>query len=183
MRLEMMRNVVNYSYPCLKIIAETHSHSELTHSPSLVLISRSKGNTPLICGIVTSQNEKTSLLGKTKQDYASIVRWMSFANQEILPPLGNAIRPLVGKDPYNRKNVDEALKAAMKAASVLNDHLVVHTFLVGERITLADLFAAGILSRGFQYFFDKQWRADNPNVARWYVGYPKIALRTGGANH
>lgn len=40
--------------------------------------------------------------------------------------------------------------------------------MAGERITLADLFAAGIISRGFQYFFDKKWRAENPAVTRWY---------------
>ncbi|KAK3169400.1 hypothetical protein OEA41_008783 [Lepraria neglecta] len=117
---------------------------------------------------ITSQNEKTSLLGKTKQDYASIVRWMSFANHEVLPALASWFRPLIGRDPYNKKNVEEGQKKALKAVSVLEEHLLVHTFLVGERITLADLFAAGIIFRGFQYFFDKKWREENPNVTRWY---------------
>ncbi|KAG8532109.1 uncharacterized protein KY384_003746 [Bacidia gigantensis] len=117
---------------------------------------------------ITSQNEKTSLLGKTKQDYASIVRWMSLANSEILPCVGAYFRPILGQDPYNKRNVDEALKSTNKIAKVLDEHLLVHTFLVGERITLADLFTAGILSRGYQYIFDKQWREDHPNVTRWY---------------
>ena len=116
---------------------------------------------------MTSQNEKTSLLGKTKQDYASIVRWMSFCNHE-LAIFPTAVLPLLGKEPYNKKVVTDALNAVMKATSVLEDHLLVHTFLVGERITLADLFCAGLISRGFQYFFDKKWRAENPNVVRWY---------------
>ncbi|KAF2197154.1 eEF1-gamma domain-containing protein [Delitschia confertaspora ATCC 74209] len=117
---------------------------------------------------LTSQNEKTTLLGKTKQDYASILRWMSYANSEILSPLGGWFRPILGRDPYNKKNVDEAQKAALKAVSVLEEHLQVNTYLVGERLTLADLFAVAILSRGFQYFFDKAWRSENPNVTRWY---------------
>lgn len=116
---------------------------------------------------MTSQNEKTSLLGKTKQDYASIVRWMSFC-QELSTPFTAAVRPLTGAEPYNKKVVTDAINATMKAASVLEDHLLVHTFLVGERITLADLFSAGIISRGFQHFFDKKWRAENPNIVRWY---------------
>ncbi|KAL9044917.1 MAG: hypothetical protein Q9214_001982, partial [Letrouitia sp. 1 TL-2023] len=90
----------------------------------------------------TSQNEKTSLLGKTKQDYASIVRWMSFANSEVLPPTTNSFGPLIGRSPYNKKNVDDSMKAAFKAMKVLEEHLWVNTFLVGERISLADLFAA-----------------------------------------
>lgn len=122
----------------------------------------------MLTSTVTSQNEKTTLLGKTKQDYASILRWMSFANTEVLSPLGGWFRPLVGRDPYNKKNVDESQKAALKAVHVLEEQLLVNTYLVGERLTLADIFCVGILARGFQYFFDKKWREENPNVARWY---------------
>ncbi|ORY71261.1 uncharacterized protein BCR38DRAFT_404369 [Pseudomassariella vexata] len=118
--------------------------------------------------VVTSQNEKTTLLGKTKQDYASILKWMSFFNTEVLPRLGAWYRPLLGWDPYNKKNVDEAQKGAVKAVSIVEEHLLHNTFLVGERITLADLFAVSIISRGFQFFYDKAWRSANPNVSRWY---------------
>jgi len=118
--------------------------------------------------LVTSQNEKTTLLGKTKQDYASILRWMSFANTEVLIGLGGWFRPLIGRDPYNKKSVDDAQKRALDAVKVLEDHLLVNTYLVGERLTLADLFTVSLISRGFQYFFDKEWRSNNPNVSRWY---------------
>ncbi|KAH6684431.1 putative elongation factor 1-gamma 2 [Halenospora varia] len=117
---------------------------------------------------ITSQNEKTTLLGKTKQDYASILKWMSFFNSEVLSTLGGWFRPLIGRDPYNKKNVEDSQKAALKAVGVVEAHLLNNTYLAGERITLADLFAAGIISRGFQYFFDKKWRSENPNVTRWY---------------
>jgi len=117
---------------------------------------------------VTSQNEKTTLLGKTKQDYASILRWMSYANTEILPQIAGWFRPLIGRDPYNKKSVDDHCKAALKAIHTLEQHLLVHTFLVGERITLADLFTASLISRGFEYVLDKAWREENPNTTRWY---------------
>ena len=93
---------------------------------------------------------------------------MSFANTEVLPSVAGYFRPIKGLDPYNKKSVDDSLKAANAAVKVLEDHLLVHTFLVGERITLADLFVAGILSRGFEFLFDKKWREGNPNVTRWY---------------
>ena len=93
---------------------------------------------------------------------------MSFANSEVLVPIGGYFRPILGLDPYNKKNVSDSLEAANKALKVLEDHLLVHTFFVGERITLADLFMAGILGRGFEFIFDKKWRAENPNVTRWY---------------
>jgi len=117
---------------------------------------------------ITSQNEKTTLLGKTKQDYASILKWMSFFNSEVLPKLGSWYRPLLGKEPYNKKSVEDNQKAALKAVAVVESHLKENTYLVSERITLADLFAVGIIARGFEFFFDKQWRSENPNVTRWY---------------
>jgi len=50
----------------------------------------------------------------------------------------------------------------------LEEHLYVNTYLVGERLTLADLFVTGLLTHGFKFFFDKKWREENPNVSRWY---------------
>lgn len=93
---------------------------------------------------------------------------MSFLNTEVLSALGGWFRPLIGRDPYNKKSVEDSQKAALKAVHVLEEHLLVNTYLVGERLTLADLFAVGILSRGFQFFFDKKWREENPNTTRWY---------------
>lgn len=93
---------------------------------------------------------------------------MSFFNSEVLPPMGGWYRPLLGKDVYNKKSVDESSKTALKAVSIVEEHLLNNTYLVGERITLADLFAAGIIARGFEFFFDKEWRSKNPNVSRWY---------------
>lgn len=117
---------------------------------------------------VTSQNEKTTLLGKTKQDYASILRWLSFANSELLPRFGGWYRPLMGRDAYNKKNVDDASKAALKNMSVLEKHFTANTYLVGERITLADFFTAALLTRAFATVLDQSFRSDNPAVTRWY---------------
>ncbi|KAJ5902522.1 hypothetical protein N7495_003050 [Penicillium taxi] len=117
---------------------------------------------------VTSQNEKTTLLGKTKQDYASIVSWLSFANSEVLPRLSAWYRPLLGLDGYNKKVVDEAQKNALKTVAVWETRLTENTYLVGERITLADLFSAALVVRAFGTVLDKSFRDAHPAVARWF---------------
>lgn len=93
---------------------------------------------------------------------------MSFANHEVLPAIAGFFRPLVGRDPYLKESVDDHMKKAYETVGVLEQHLLVNTFLVGERITLADIFAISIVARGFQFLFDKKWREENPNVTRWY---------------
>ncbi|OAQ96169.1 hypothetical protein LLEC1_02809 [Akanthomyces lecanii] len=116
----------------------------------------------------TSQNEKTTLLGKTKQDYASILKWMSYFNSDVLSPLGGQYLPLLGRATYNKQAVDDAAKESEKAVAVVEKHLLQHTYLVGERLTLADLFSAGIISRGFEFFYDTKWRQAHPATTRWY---------------
>jgi len=68
---------------------------------------------------------------------------LSFFNSEILTALGGWFRPLVGRDPYNKKSVDDSAKKAESAVAVIEKYLQNNTYLVGERITLADLFGAG----------------------------------------
>ena len=93
---------------------------------------------------------------------------MSFANTEVLPAVGGWFRPIVGRDPYNKKNVEDSLAKAVKSMDVLEKHLLINTFLVGERMTLADLFTAGILGRAFQYYFDAKNKKAFPNLTRWH---------------
>jgi elongation factor 1-gamma len=93
---------------------------------------------------------------------------MSFANQEILPKVGGWIRPTLGLEPYNKKSVDDSSKAALRAIGVLDQHLLLNTYLVGERVTLADLFVTGLLTRAFENVLDKAWRSEHPSITRWY---------------
>jgi elongation factor 1-gamma len=93
---------------------------------------------------------------------------MSFGTSEFLPALAAIFRPLIGRDPYNKKNIDDAQTKTNKNLKVLESHLIANTYLVAERLTLADLYVAGIAARGFQYLFDKEWRAQYPAITRWY---------------
>lgn len=93
---------------------------------------------------------------------------MSFGNSEVLPKFGGWYRPLIGLDPYNKKAVEDSSKAALKAVGVLEQHLTANTFLVGERLTLADIFVAGLSSRAFTLLLGKKFRSEHPAYTRWY---------------
>lgn len=114
---------------------------------------------------------------------------MSFFNTEILIPLVEMYLPLVGIRRYDNATVTAHETAAQAAVDVVEEHLLLiqhnnnnnnnnhnnknHNrtlFLVGDQLSLADLFCAGIIAFGFQFFYGKTWRAANPHVARWYEG-------------
>ncbi|KAJ5793489.1 hypothetical protein N7457_000088 [Penicillium paradoxum] len=116
----------------------------------------------------TSQNEQTTLLGKDKKEYAEIIKWMSFFNTEIVILMTQVLLPQLGIIPYDRDQVELFTKMTQRSVDVVEEYLQDRTFLVGEELSLADLFCAGNISLGFQFFYGKAWREQNPNVSRWY---------------
>lgn len=75
-----------------------------------------------------------------------------------------------------------------KAASVLptlEAHLATNTFLVGDRITLADIVVASILADGFSRFFGPEEQKKFPNALRFeqtVINHPKIAAAFEGVS-
>lgn len=118
--------------------------------------------------IVAAQNEKTTLLGRDKKEYATILKWLSYFNQEVVEPLAHWFRPLVGTAPYNKKQVEEAEATVNKVLTHLEQVLLSCTFLVGHRVTLADIFAGAVLARGYTFVLDKEYQQKYPNVFRYF---------------
>ncbi|SCU95285.1 LANO_0E09890g1_1 [Lachancea nothofagi CBS 11611] len=111
---------------------------------------------------------KEQLAGADIQQKAQVLRWLSFANNDLLVELVKQFRPLLGQTPYVKPSVDAAAAKVATIVSVFEERLSEHTYLVTEDITLADLFATSIFARGFQYVFGSEWRAAHPIIMRWY---------------
>lgn len=117
---------------------------------------------------VASQDTHGALLGASKRERADVLRWMSFANSEVLPPLGGWFAPLVGRAPYVEARVAAARAQTLRAVDVLEEHLLARTYVVGDRVTVADLFVASVVARALQYCLDGEWRGGHGNVMRWF---------------
>ncbi|KAL6237507.1 hypothetical protein BDW75DRAFT_228692 [Aspergillus navahoensis] len=117
---------------------------------------------------VTSQDANTTLLGTTKQEYASIVRWMAFGITEILPALGGWFNPLIGRAAFNADSIQRSKDDTLLRLQILDDHLRGRTYLVGDSLSLADLFVLGIVQGAFRFFLDKGWRDEHQGVSGWF---------------
>ena len=56
-----------------------------------------------------------------------------------------------------------------RALGVLENHLADKTYLVGHRITLADITVASALVYPYKFLLDPAFRAQFPNVIRWFT--------------
>ncbi|GMM35176.1 translation elongation factor EF1B gamma [Saccharomycopsis crataegensis] len=111
--------------------------------------------------------EQAKLLG-AKEQFPELMKWLSFSNSELIGSLSGAFKPLQGRVPYNKKVVDENLATAELVAASFEQRLVNYTFLVGERMTIADVYAAFAMSRGFATVWGKEWRSKHPEIMRWF---------------
>ena len=109
------------------------------------------------------------LYGATALDLGVIEQWIDFCTNEIDAPLLSWVLPLQGVWPYNKAKEDAAKEALKKSLSVLNEHLKKNTFLVADRITLADIVCVCNLFEGMKSVFDDSFRKPYPCVERYFV--------------
>lgn len=107
-------------------------------------------------------------MGTTKEDYASVLKWISFANTDLWSPLRSGIFPLIGRLPYNKKAVETSFEESKKFVDYLESYLSKHTYLVGERITAADYHTVAVVERAFSTVWDKAFIASHPAIYRWF---------------
>ncbi|XP_015587279.1 elongation factor 1-gamma [Cephus cinctus] len=108
------------------------------------------------------------LRGKTDLEKAEVIQWFGFADSEILPASSAWVFPLLGIMPYNKQTIEHAKEDVKKVLTVLNSHLLTRTFLVGERLTLADISVATTLFHLYQYILEPSLRKPYQNVTRWF---------------
>lgn len=109
------------------------------------------------------------LRGVNSVDAAKILQWVNFADGEILPAACDWTFPCLGIKPFN-KNATETAKDVIKAAlSTLNNHLASRTFLVGERVTLADISVVTTMLLLYRLVLEPEFRKPYPHVNRWFI--------------
>merc|ERR1719334_2258311 len=70
---------------------------------------------------------------------------------------------------FNKNATDRAKEDIKAALKTLNDHLLTRTFLVGERVSLADIAVACTLLSLYKQVLDPAFRKDFGNVTRWFT--------------
>lgn len=114
------------------------------------------------------QHVGKSIAGDSDFAKAEVIEWSSFADQEILPPVLGWVLPSLSVAPHNKQAVDEAKAEVLDLLTKFDNHLLTRTYLVGERITLADVAMCCNLLLAYQHVMDANTRKPFMNVTRWF---------------
>lgn len=112
---------------------------------------------------------KPEFHGKTSIETALIDQWIDFASSEIELAAYAWIFPIQGVIPNNFQATKKAQEDVKKVLSVLDNHLVTRTYLVGNSVSLADVVVATTLLQLYQLVLDPAFRKEFVNTNRWFV--------------
>jgi elongation factor 1-gamma len=108
------------------------------------------------------------LRGANDFEKAEVFQWLSFADSEIGPASSAWVFPILGIMQFNKNSNERAKQDIANVLATLQARLVNSTFLVGERITLADIVVFCSLIQLFQHVADAAYRKPYFAVNRWF---------------
>ncbi|XXH01004.1 hypothetical protein Hte_007355 [Hypoxylon texense] len=73
------------------------------------------------------------------------------------------------KSPKTPESLAAAEKGSDGMVSVVEKALEGNKYLVGDQLTLADLFVVAAFTRGYQVVLTKKWAAAHPVIHEWYM--------------
>ena len=117
---------------------------------------------------VASLSDNAKLLGTDAKSAALVEQWISFADDEILNPTIQIYLLCNNIVPYNKAAEQRVWDSLDRAFSFLEAELKKKTFLVGHRVTLADLTVASDLSFTFGHVAGVNFRSKYPNTVRFF---------------
>lgn len=115
-----------------------------------------------------SASHGPALLGRCAMEQAMVNQWVNWGMMNIAWPCAkvfyNTLGVMNSSDDYaaGLKTVKEMLK-------VLNTHLEGKTFMVANRLTMADLVIANMLIGPFAFALDPGFRKAHSNVSDWWA--------------
>ncbi|KAF9529880.1 glutathione S-transferase C-terminal-like protein [Crepidotus variabilis] len=119
-----------------------------------------------IARYISSLAPNSGLLGATAEDAALIHQWIHLADFEVDNSVTSIRGICLGMVPYSKAMHTTLNERLARTLETLEKHLSKCTFLVGERITLADIYVAVIVHKGLGEVIDPALRPKLTNLIR-----------------
>lgn len=119
--------------------------------------------------VARANGDAAKLYGASAFEAGQVDSWIDFASGEIDAPITTWVNTISGKIPNVADVTKKAIADARKILMALDSHLANKTFLVRDRLTLADIVVVNSLLPGYKGLFDPGFRKSLKNVNRWFL--------------
>jgi glutathione S-transferase len=98
---------------------------------------------------------------------SQVLQWISYAQNHILPAVNNSL--LMLNDCWDNVTSNISKKEVFYLLEKLDNILLSKTYLIGERISLADIFLFISLLPLYQHVLHLHYRQQYINLTRWFL--------------
>lgn len=99
---------------------------------------------------------------------SEILQWFQLVDNELVPNVLAWLLPCVSAVHYDKQHCEEAKSSTLHLLKTLDTFLQTKTYLVGERLTLADVAVSCCLLPLFQHCLEPEQRRHLTNLTRWF---------------
>lgn len=110
----------------------------------------------------------TTLYGETFLESGQIDAWVDLCSHEMESPIGIWAFPVLGVHAFNAEATAKAKLDVKKSLQMLENHLLLRTYLVGEHISLADIAVVSAFVYPMKFLMDAAFRKPYPCFNRWF---------------
>jgi elongation factor 1-gamma len=111
----------------------------------------------------------SQLYGNSQYEAALVEQWVHYATNEIDLPAAAWLYPIYGLVAENPEATSKARSDIRGVLKTLDEHLKLRTYLVGERITFADIAVSMSLLPLYKMVLDGGFRKAFTNTNRWFT--------------
>ncbi|KAJ1965123.1 hypothetical protein GGI12_000968, partial [Dipsacomyces acuminosporus] len=132
--------------------------------------------------VASKTGSGSPLLGQTAEETAEILQFILFAEADFTPAMAGVLYPTLGFAPYIKPAYQAAEEQLARFLNVFNAMVADRTFLVGERLTIADIIVACDLIMVYKLYLAKDDRKTYRNLTRYFktiVGQPAFKEVSG----
>ncbi|KAJ2897278.1 Elongation factor 1-gamma, partial [Coemansia aciculifera] len=118
--------------------------------------------------VASQAGSDSPLLGQTAEETAQILQYIFFAEADFSPAAAGTVYPLLGYMPFVKPAQQHAEEQLFRFLGVLDSILLDKTFLVGERITVADIIVACDIQPAYTLYLTSEDRKKYRNLTRYF---------------
>ena len=98
------------------------------------------------------------LRGANPEHTSQILQWVNYGSNDVYSAVASWVFPALSLVETTPQNLQRAKDDLRRIFGCLNEHLKLRTYLVGERLSLADVAVAADLLLAYQHVADEQFR-------------------------